>query len=48
MPPLQRTRLERIAVPNSAAIDTLGLPAPICLGLPDGELSDHEAGWPIS
>ena len=41
--PLLRSRLERTRRAElRRAIDTLGVSAPICLGLPDGELNDHE------
>lgn len=35
---LERTRREELHQATTA----LGIPAPICLGLPDGELSEHE------
>lgn len=35
---LERTRRDEL----HEAIRALGIPAPICLGLPDGELSEHE------
>ncbi|BBX04782.1 LmbE family protein [Mycolicibacterium moriokaense] len=42
-PHLERRRLERIRCAElHTAARTLRVPAPICLGLPDGELSDHE------
>jgi LmbE family N-acetylglucosaminyl deacetylase len=40
---LERLRLERIRRAElQKAARVLGVPAPICLGMPDGELSDHE------
>ena len=40
---LERLRLERTRRAElQKAATVLGVPAPICLGMPDGELSDHE------
>jgi LmbE family N-acetylglucosaminyl deacetylase len=40
---LERLHLERARRAElHEAMSVLGVPAPICLGLPDGELSDHE------
>ena len=41
--PLERGRLEHVRRAElHRAVNALGLPAPISLGLPDGEIGDHE------
>jgi LmbE family N-acetylglucosaminyl deacetylase len=44
LPSPQRRRLERIRRAElRVAVDTLGVPEPISLGLPDGRIADHES-----